>query len=77
MRITVKVKTNAKEERVTELDAASFAVSVKAPPKEGKANFAVAEALARHFQVPLSCVLLIVGKTSKSKVFEIVERSRI
>jgi len=74
MRITVKVRANAKEERVTEVDAANFTVSVKAPPKEGKANFAVADALARHFHVPLSCVLLVAGKTSKSKVFEIMGR---
>lgn len=74
MRITVKVKANAKEEKISRMDDGSYAVSVKAPPKEGKANFAVADLLARYFSVPLSQVLLVSGKTSRSKVFEISSR---
>lgn len=71
MRVFIHTKPNAREEKVTQIDATTFSVSVKAPRKEGKATFAVAEALARHFGVPISCVRLVSGKTSRIKVFEV------
>jgi hypothetical protein len=71
MKITIHTKPNAREEKVVQLDDHTFSVFVKAPPKEGKANFAVAEALARHFGVSLSCVRFVSGKTSRIKVFDV------
>lgn len=69
MRLFVTVKTTAREEKVEEKDATHFAVSVKAQPIDGKANVAVAKALARHLGVAPSRLLLRSGATSKSKVF--------
>jgi hypothetical protein len=71
MKITVKVKTSAKEDRVEKTGENAYRVLVKAKPVEGKANDAVTRALAEHFGVPKSRVALVVGQTSKQKVFEI------
>ncbi|MFH1188655.1 MAG: DUF167 domain-containing protein [bacterium] len=72
MKITVYAKPNAKEEKVIKIDETTFSVFVKAPPKEDKANFAIVEALARHFDVSFSCIRFVAGRTSKKKVFEVI-----
>ena len=50
---------------------AHFIVAVKAPAKEGRANWAVARALAEYFKIAPSRVELVSGFSSKEKVFEI------
>jgi hypothetical protein len=47
----------------------SLLVCVKEPALEGKANKAVIEELAKHFEVPKSSVKLKTGATSKYKSF--------
>lgn len=86
MKIFVRAKAGAKEDKVTPpqlklefvspapsqgSDGASYTVSVKELPKEGRANEAVARLLAKHFNVPRPQVRLVSGATSKRKVFEI------
>lgn len=71
MKITVKVKTGAREERVEKIDEANFAVSVKARPEKGRANSAVAAALAEYFRVPKSRVKILSGHSAKTKLLEI------
>ena len=71
MRIFVKTKPGAKQETIAQLDAAHFEISVKEPPKQGKANHALMQCLADHFHVSLSHVRLVSGMTSRNKVFEI------
>ncbi len=71
MKISVKVKPRAKVEKVEEKDG-GLIVFVKAEAKEGKANEAVAKALAAHFGVVKSRVKLISGARSKTKLFEIL-----
>ncbi|MBI4395433.1 MAG: DUF167 domain-containing protein [Candidatus Omnitrophica bacterium] len=68
MKIFVKVKPNAKENRVEKLDENHFKIAVKAPPKNGKANQAVIEVLSEYFQLPQSRLSIARGQTSKSKV---------
>lgn len=72
MKINVKVKAGAKAELVEKLADGSFYVRVKEKPREGRANYAVRDALAGYFNVPRSRVTLIRGETSKIKVFEII-----
>lgn len=72
MRISVKVKTNAKESKVEKTGENEYKVLVNAKPVEGKANEAVREALAEHFGIPRSRVTIILGETSKQKVFDIL-----
>lgn len=73
MKIIVKVKTNAKIEKVERVDRPTvfYKVSVKATPIDGKANEAVIKALAEYFDVAKSFIQLISGQTSKQKVFMI------
>ena len=70
MKIYVRVKTNMREERVEREDEA-YAVSVKEPAKENKANRAVIELLSEYFKVPKSQVFILSGLRSKHKIIEI------
>lgn len=70
MKIQVRVKPNSKIEEVSP-EGDNFVVKVKEPPKEGKANRAVIELLAKHFGVPQSQVRILSGFKSKSKVIEV------
>lgn len=84
MKIFVKAKTGAKENRVTppplklfengpashEATQDTYTVSVKERPVEGRANEAITKLLAQHFKIPRSQVRLISGAKSKRKVFE-------
>lgn len=83
MKIIVKSKPNAKEEKVElttqqvlnfgdrATDLPVYKVSVKEMPIHGEANKAIAKALAKHFKVAPSLVTLVSGSTSKQKIFEI------
>ena len=71
MKIFVKAKPNAKEERVEKIDSAHFVVSVKEPPIQGRANQAIVRALAEFFGVSVSRVTIISGHTSRSKLIDI------
>jgi len=71
MKISIKVKTKAKEEKVRQLGKNNFAVFVKALPIEGKANEAVIRLLAKYFKVPKSSIEIISGHKSKNKIVEI------
>jgi len=71
MKITVKAKPKAKEEKVEKIDDTNFVVSVKEPPIDGKANFAISQALAKYFGIKNYQVKLISGASSKHKIFEI------
>lgn len=73
MRIFVKVKPNAKVERVEKIDEIHFVVSVKAPPVEGKANDALIKLLADYFNIPKGNIKIVSGLSSRSKVIEIVK----
>ena len=71
MRISIKVKPSAKENKVEETGKNQFLVKVKAPAKEGKANKEVIEVLAKHFKVPKSCVTIITGLKSNRNIVKI------
>ncbi len=70
MKLFVRVKTGAREERVEAIDAGHFKVSVKALPVDGKANRAVAKALADFLGIAPSELELVGGATSRDKVFD-------
>ncbi len=72
MKIFVKAKAGAKKEQVEQIDATHYVVQVKAPPVEGKANDAIRKALADYLDVAPSQIMMISGKTSKQKIFEVL-----
>ena len=71
MKISVRVKPNAKENRIEKTGDKQFLVRVKARPQKGQANRAVIEVMAEYFGVAKSCVTVLKGQASKQKIFEI------
>ena len=71
MRIFIKAKPGAKEERVEKVDESNYVVSVKEPPIKGKANEAIRNALAVYFKIASARVKIISGYSSRNKIIEI------
>lgn len=74
MKISIIAHPNAKNPRVEKDLLGQLHVYVNEPPLEGRANNAVANALAKHFQTKRSNVILISGEKSKNKLFEVKEK---
>ena len=72
MRVFVKVKTNANEERVEQVDGKNYLASVKAEPVDNRANEALVKLLARYFGVPPSAVKILRGVSSRHKIIDIL-----
>ena len=77
MRIFVKAKPYAREEKIEKIDETNFVVSVKERPIKGEANRAITKALAEYFHVSVSQVSLISGFASKEKIFNIIENLKL
>ncbi|MBU4224019.1 DUF167 domain-containing protein [Patescibacteria group bacterium] len=73
MKIFVKVKPGAKEEKIEKIGESDFEVWVKEPPIRGMANQAVIRVLADYFNTPVSGVKIISGHTSRHKTIQINE----
>ena len=71
MKISIRVKANAKEYRVEKINEREFFVRVKEPPKEDKANKAVVGLLSDYFGIPKSKITIVSGMKSKQKVVEL------
>jgi len=68
VKITVKVKTKAREEKVEQLGEGVFAVWVKELAQKGNANSAVIRVLSKHFKVPQNKVRIVLGLSSPKKI---------
>jgi len=73
MKIFVKAKPNAREEKVEKIDDSNYIVSVKELPIKGRANEAIRNALAVYFKTGSSCVKIVSGFSSRNKIIEISE----
>ena len=71
IKIYVTVKPNAKETKVEQTGEKEYRVSVKVAPVQGKANIAIVDALAKHFNVTKSEVVITNGYFGKKKIIEI------
>jgi uncharacterized protein len=65
--LQVKVKPNARENRLTESKDGVWLASIKALPVDGKANDALIELVAAHFKVRRRQVSIAAGSTSRLK----------
>ncbi len=65
--LQVKVKPNARENRLTESKDGVWVASIKALPVDGKANDALIELVAAHFKVRRRHVSIATGSTSRLK----------
>jgi len=68
MKIFVKVKPKAREEKVKKVDNNHFVVHTKEQPEKGKANVGVIRLLSSYFSLPKSKIIIISGMTSQLKV---------
>ncbi len=73
MKIFIKAKPGAREQKIEQTDEAHFTISVKEPPVQGRANQAIVTALAEYFSVGHDQVRIISGYTSRNKTIEITE----
>ena len=69
MKISVKVKPQAKEDKIERVGSSSYVVWTKAKAIEGKANRAAAGILSEYFNVARSKISLIKGKGARDKIF--------
>lgn len=71
MKIFVKAKPSAKEEKIEKIDNSNYTVSVKEPPIKGKANEAIRNALAVYFKIGSTKVRIVSGYASRNKIIEV------
>jgi hypothetical protein len=71
VKISVRVKPNARQEKIEKVNESHFLIRVKEKPQEGKANKAVIKILAEYFDIPQSEIILLRGQTAREKFFEI------
>jgi uncharacterized protein YggU (UPF0235/DUF167 family) len=71
MKIFVKVKAKAREEKVEKTDEVHFVVHTKDIAEKGKANEGVIRLLSHYFSIPKSHIYIISGETSRLKVINI------
>jgi len=72
VKIVVEVKTNAKENTIQAISASHFLVRLKASPVQGKANRALINILASHFDIARSRITIVSGTSSHKKFVEII-----
>ena len=71
MRINIKAKPSARENKVEKIDEINYIVSVKEPPIQGRANQAIIKLLAEYFNISPTQVRIVIGHTSRNKIIEI------
>ena len=70
-KILVKVKPNARENSLRQFQDGTWIAEVKAPPKDGKANRAVIELIAKQFKVTKPRVSIKSGKSGRIKLIQL------
>ncbi|OUC13373.1 MAG: hypothetical protein B0A82_17995 [Alkalinema sp. CACIAM 70d] len=71
--LQIKVKPNAKQQKLEQQADGSWLAHLKSPPVDGKANTELIKLLAQRFAVPKSQVTIKSGGAAKLKLVEIVE----
>jgi len=70
MRLNIRVIPNAKQNKLVE-EAGRIKIYLNSPPVEGKANKALVEFLAEHYNTKRSRIKIISGEKSRNKIVEI------
>lgn len=68
--IKIRVVPNAKQNKIVE-EKDRLKVYLNAPPVEGKANKALVEILAEHFNVRRSKITILRGQKGREKLIEV------
>ena len=71
VQVSVRVIPRARQNRVEEIDPATFRIHTTAVPADGAANDAVIKMMAKHLGVPKTSIKIVRGTTSRDKILEI------
>jgi hypothetical protein len=75
IKIKVKVKPNAKLQKIEIIDDGSWLIHLRSAPMDGKANQELIKLLAKHFNVTQGDILIKMGLNSRDKIIEIYHDS--
>ena len=70
-RISIMVQPNSRSAAITKIGESEFRAAVREPARDGKANQALVELLARHFGIPKSTIRIVRGHSSRRKIIEL------
>ncbi|KTD18202.1 DUF167 domain-containing protein [Legionella jordanis] len=76
IRLEVKVKPGAKQNKINLVDEAGLQISLQASPQEGKANKMLIQYLSKLLAVPQKRILILRGNTSRNKLLSIEVEGR-
>ena len=71
MKLFISARPGSRKESLEQIDATHFKVSVREQPEDGRANLAIAAALAEYLGIPKSHITLCSGGKGRKKVFEV------
>jgi len=71
MKLTVRVKPNARKNEVKHAEDGTLTIFVIDPPREGKANEKIIELLSEYLGKPKRSISIVAGFKSKNKIVEI------
>jgi hypothetical protein len=71
MKISVKVKARAKEDRVEKLNKNHFLVFTKEQPEKGRANKKVVKLFSEYFDIPSRNIEIVSGFSTREKIIQI------
>jgi len=70
-KFSIKVKPNAKNDKFEFMGDGTIKISIKAPPKEGKANKYLIKFISKRFKIPTTKIKIISGEHSRDKRIQI------
>lgn len=71
MRIYVKVSPRSSKNEVIKISEGDYKVKITAPPVDNQANEILVKVLAGYFKVAKSSIIILGGKTARTKIIEI------
>jgi len=69
--ISAKIIPRSSKNSIEQLPDGTYKIKLTAAPVSGEANKKLIELVSKHFRVAKSCVRILKGKTSKTKILEI------
>ena len=73
-KISIKVRPGCKVEKMSWSEEKVLTVNLRSRPVDGAANDSLLKILSKLFKIPTSCIRIIQGQTSRSKVIEVISK---
>ncbi len=73
MKLKIKVKAHAKQNKIETKEGNEWTIRIKAPAIENKANEELISFLAEELNIRAAQIKIVSGHTSKIKIIEIIE----